>query len=386
MKFRNILLLVIVLLTACTSSGGAFPTRTPPAPDSPTLSVNTLPTQTLQPVMPDVFAASPPGEKMERDPLTGMDVKSANLERRPILIKVENLPRMNRPQWGLNAADLVFEYYTEEGTTRFAALFYGQDSEQVAPIRSARFFDMQLVHMYKAMFIFGSAYDDLLKALFASDFKDRLILEQPGSCPALCRFDPGGHNILMANTSALQKYFTDLGFDNTRQDLAGMQFSTQPPEGGDPSSQLFVRFSGAIYNRWDFDPASGRYLRFVDAEDDLNRTKEVYAPLVDRRTNEQIAMDNVVILLTDYVPVVLTKTSEVYDIPLQDKGWAYVLRDGKIYQADWVREKPDGILKLNLPDGSAFPLRPGRTWFEVLNRSSIWDNKDGVWRFNFRLP
>ena len=46
----------------------------------------------------------------------------------------ENLPRNHRPKYGLSAADLVYEYYTEAGTTRFIALFYGQDAETVGPI------------------------------------------------------------------------------------------------------------------------------------------------------------------------------------------------------------------------------------------------------------
>ena len=32
------------------------------------------------------------------------------LNRRPILIKVENLPRKDRPQYGLSLADIVYEY------------------------------------------------------------------------------------------------------------------------------------------------------------------------------------------------------------------------------------------------------------------------------------
>jgi hypothetical protein len=66
------------------------------------------------------------------------------LNRRPIVIKVENIPRQDRPQWGLTLADIVFEYYTEQGGTRFAAVYYGQEAEKVGPIRSARFFDFNV--------------------------------------------------------------------------------------------------------------------------------------------------------------------------------------------------------------------------------------------------
>ncbi|TLN16743.1 DUF3048 domain-containing protein, partial [bacterium] len=47
------------------------------------------------------------------DPLTGLAVSDASLlDRRPVIVKVENLPRDDRPQWGLPQADLIYEYYT----------------------------------------------------------------------------------------------------------------------------------------------------------------------------------------------------------------------------------------------------------------------------------
>ncbi len=56
----------------------------------------------------------------------------------------------------------MYEYYTEQGGTPFAVVFYGNNSETVGPIRSARFFDFNVIRMYKASFIFGYAYADLL--------------------------------------------------------------------------------------------------------------------------------------------------------------------------------------------------------------------------------
>jgi hypothetical protein len=57
-----------------------------------------------------------------------------------------------------------------------------------------------------------------------------------------------------------------------------MFFQLAMPSGGSPANQVYVRYSGAIYNRWDYDAASGRYLRFSDVENDINRDNEVYAP------------------------------------------------------------------------------------------------------------
>ena len=60
------------------------------------------------------------------------------LDRKPVIIKISNYPHGVRPQWGLSLADHAFEYYLEDGLTRFAGVFYGNDASQAGPIRSGR--------------------------------------------------------------------------------------------------------------------------------------------------------------------------------------------------------------------------------------------------------
>jgi len=377
----------VILLAACNTSPAVFPTSTSLRTDNWGTQPAIQETRTVTATQPVEEVIPQPSEKFPQiNPLTGLEVDPGILDRRPILVKIENLPRTSRPQWGLNSADIIYEYYTEEGTTRFAAIFYGEDTNQAAPIRSARWFDIQLVQMYHSIFVFGSAYSDLLNALFESDFKERLIIEQPDSCPALCRYDPRGHDYLMADTVELQTYIEKMGINNDRQNLAGLNFNPNLLPDGDKAAHVFIRFSGAIYNRWDYDLATGRYLRFSDVKDDIDHRAELYEPLYDRRTGLQVGTDNLVVILTDYVPLIITETSQVYDIPLMGTGWAYIFRDGQVYSADWVRDKSDGVLKFLYPDGTQFEFRPGKTWIEVLNRSSTWATEEESWRFEFKLP
>ncbi len=37
-------------------------------------------------------------------------------------------------------ADNVYEYYLEDGMTRFIGVFYGKDAKRVGPVRSAQTF------------------------------------------------------------------------------------------------------------------------------------------------------------------------------------------------------------------------------------------------------
>lgn len=320
------------------------------------------------------------------DPLTGLQVSNpALLARRPVIVKVENLPRDDRPQWGVSFADIVYEYYTERGGTRFAAVYYGNDSEIVGPIRSARFFDFNLVRMYKAAFVFGYAYADLYSALASSEFSDRLIVEGTKWADIFTRFDPKGRNILQVNTSLLSAALTRNKVDNSRQNLDGMLFQKQAPAGGQDGQQLFVRFSGGIYNRWDYDAATGKYLRFSDAADDVNRNNEKYTQLTDRLTQKPIAFDNVVVLQVSH-RYIQKPPDEVVDMTLIGEGSAWIARDGKVFPVKWKRAKAGDVLTLVNSDGTPFAFKPGQTWVEVHGTSSTVSSKDGVWKFVHSMP
>jgi hypothetical protein len=414
---RKIIVLVVLLsvLTGCVRATAvptptraatkrptqAQPSDTPLPPTSTIAPSSTpIPTATLAPY--PVEGLGPTGFPDNVDPYTGLEVADPTImNRRPVIIKVENLPREHRPQYGLSLADLVYEYYTEQGTTRFAAIYYGQDAPMVGPIRSGRFFDVNLVQMYKGVFVFGSAYYAVWNAIFTSDFATRVVLENPYSCPALCRFEPKGSNLLVANTSEINAYLKARVVDNFKQNQDGMLFKMIPPTGGENAAQVFVRFSGAIYNRWDFDPATGRYLRFEDVQNDVNHTNEVYAQLTDKSNAKPITAENVVTICVPHEYYAKTDETEVVKMIMDvnagsytgcdgkkyagGTGAAYVARDGQMYKVSWSTPKKSTILQLVGDDGKPFALKPGQTWFEVIGASSKVEQKDPSWRFTFAI-
>lgn len=374
---------LVVMLAACgpapvTRAPTSAPTASaaPAATDTPTSLPTEAPTATATALYPPQ-GYGPADFPAGVDPLTGLSVDPALLDRRPMVIKVQNLPRNSRPQWGLSLADIVFEYYTEEGTTRFAGVWYGSNADMVGPIRSGRFIDGDIVRGYKAVFAFGSAYEAEMTRFLDSDFASRLVIE--GSSTPLTRYDPNGFNYLMVNTADLNTYATKKGLTG-KQDLNGMSFKLETPAGGQPGTQVYVRYSSAIYNRWDYDPASGTYLRFSDTADASN-SPEQYAQLSDRLTNQPIAADNVVFL---YVTHELYSPG-IYDILFSGSGGAYAFRDGQIYKLKWQRNATD-VVSLSNPDGSAFAFKPGNTWFQVIGLNSSVKQADQSWRFTHIMP
>ena len=386
-KLLYVLVLLSVLLSACglvptaspTPTATPLPTATSTITDTPTATPTNTPTLTATPSYP-AEGYGPSNFPADVDPLTGLKVADpALLQRRPMVVKVQNLPRNGHPQWGLSLADIVFEYYTEEGTTRFAAVYYGQDASQVGPIRSGRFIDADIVRGYKAMFAFGSAYVAEMNRFRNSEFANRLVIE--GANTPLTRYDPNGFDYLMVNTANLSAYATQRDL-NQPQNLNNMVFKLPAPASGQPGTQVYTRYSGAIYNRWDYDATSGRYLRFSDNADANNGVAgEQYLQLTDRLNNQPIAFDNVVVLYVNhqlYAP-------NIYDILLSGSGDAYAFRDGQAYKVKWVRNDTD-VVSLTNPDGSPFAFKPGTTCFEVMGLSSTVVQTGPSWRFTHFMP
>jgi hypothetical protein len=332
----------------------------------------------------------PTGFPADVDPLTGIQVSEVeNLERRPLAIKVQIFPRNQRPAWGVSQADIVYDYYQNTGLTRFHALFLGQNAEIVGPIRSARLLDIELVEMYKSIMAFGGAEVRTRNRLYSQEFASRLVTEGSSNCPPLCRVDPSGFNYLVADTQELSNLADTKGIPNERQNLDGMSFNSVTPADGQSGIQVYARYSISAYLRWDFDPSTGRYLRFQDAQEANDLQSEAYAPFLDRTTEQQVAADNVVVIFVPHQYAFNSRpgANEVMEILLSGSGPAYAYRDGLVYQVNWNRPATDSVLFLTFQDGTAYSFKPGTTWIEVLGQSSKTESlPDGVWRFEMRIP
>jgi len=382
---KTILLTLLFLTMACQPLHG--PVSNPTSTPVPLLSATAPPTQ------PYVYLTPTPGYPEEGfgpasfpidiNPLTGLSTAPVFLDRRPMLIKVSNLPRAVRPQYGLSRADIVYEYYTEEGTTRFIAIYYGQDAQQVGSIRSARFFDEHIIRMYRGVFVFGSGDERVRERLYDSDFAERLIVEWLAGCPALCRPDPVT-NYLMADTVAVREYIREQGIPDERQDLDGMYFRLWAAEGGQAVRRVYAWYSAVIYNRWDYDPPSGRYYRYVDVENASGGQTEVYKPLRDALGDIPISADNLVVLLMPHT--FYSVSPEIVEVQFYGSGPAYAFRDGQAYELEWVRENEAGLYSLYTDDGDVYPFKPGTTWFEVMGLSTTINRNDKAWRFEMRFP
>ncbi len=126
-----VLLLTVVGLAAC---GGGSSNPDNSASQTPSASPTPTPTPTW--------------------PLTGISKMKASATKPVLVVKVENDPSV-RPQYGLGAADIVFEELVEGGITRFAAIFQSQFPKEIGPVRSVRHVDASIAAPVADFFAFS---------------------------------------------------------------------------------------------------------------------------------------------------------------------------------------------------------------------------------------
>jgi hypothetical protein len=403
--FKGILIVSMVLIvslafSACQGETNAVPTATQapsatltdtPQPTatqtpSPTATQTETPTPTASATStPTLVAYGPTGFPAFINPLTGLPVSnSRTLQRLPVLVKVSNFPRSLRPHAGLSFADLVFEYYIGAGATRFTAIYYGQDTKQAGPVRSARLIDISLGNAYQGILAFASA-DPFVYARVVNALLDRAISESASTCPGLCRTGTGDVNSVFVDTRELTNFAVEeREVPTAAPNLEGMRFDPMIPEGDGAGERLQVRYSIATISEWRYHVASGTYLRWIEQVDAANNVSLV--PLTDRLTDAQLASSNVVVLFAAYTELKPT----LHDIEILANTFgrrAILFRDGQMVELVWkaVGNKP---LQFFLTDGvTPAPFKPGNTWFEVVGlNSAVEEVIPGEWEVEFRIP
>ena len=413
----KILVILLVLVSACSirpndvSDIGIFtPTpfqpQTENASDSPysaaaptPLNLPTLaplpPTPTQVVILPESI---PPGISLPQfilpkdiNPLTGLPPSDPSLlERHPIAVKVANYPRYIRPQSGLTLADNIFEYYIEDGLTRFVAVFYSNNSEWVGPVRSGRFFDENIQRMYHAYLVFKFADKRVLSYFQTTDFADYLVTPTIGSCPPFHKMPNRNledYNNEYFNTVAWADCIARDDLENSRPAIRNGFFSETPPEPGLLGIQIFTYYSVDSYHYWVYRPDINQYIRYQERDDTRNGKEETYDVLMDNVNATPVHASNVVMLFAYHTFAnSFDADDEVYHIDLTGSGEAYVFRDGIGIVAKWYRTNKDQPLLLTTPNGTPIDLRPGITFYEVIGENSFADQGDGIWNFHHETP
>jgi hypothetical protein len=384
------MLAAAVTLTACLSTptptpmptAVPSPTRTPlptltAATTGVTAAATTETTPTLTKTVTPVATAAPvaqatPTVNPNIDPLTGITLSDPSvLLLRPLHICIDN-DTPSRPQYGLDRADVVYEYLMERFfNTRFTAVFWGQEADHIGPIRSARLVNTELTPQYDAMLVCSGASDPV-RWLLVTDkrFFNYGYLDIGLSDPNLKYFTVYGKNtvvntlLIETSTASIHQYLKDTNQEKTVK-VPGFTFSPSPPTtpAPAPAETISLPFPAECCAvQWTYDATTQRYLRIMNG-----------APHLDGTTKQQLSAANVIVL---YAPYVESDIDEGYgamgwQIGLRGEGKVTVFRDGVAIAGTWQRKELTDFMQLVDANGHAIPLHPGNSWIEIVPDSNF---------------
>jgi hypothetical protein len=369
--------LLIVLIVGCgqTSSEPADEPEAQESPSSeqegsspsqPTDTPTAAPTQepTAQPTATPQGWIGPDAYPDDVNPLTGLQVADPTiLDRRPLAVKVSNSVR---PPVGIEQADLIYEHLSEGQITRLTTIFYTNTPDLVGSVRSARLIDLEIIPMYKVFFACSGWSTGVGELMFAEGHGDLLMTQElPEPLFARKPFNVKALDNLFVEPAALWAEAERRGI-NQRPDLTpGMVFAEAVPEGGKPASKVRLRY-GASMPEWLYTAETGLWERWQDG-----------SPHVERFSHQPLSAANVIVIYADHRPDTevgddsLGKPSLWIDIYGETRdqpgeGDAVIFRDGRGFEARWVRPGPDRMLIFTDAEGNPLPLKPGITWFQVV--------------------
>ncbi|MBA7530730.1 hypothetical protein ES705_22940 [subsurface metagenome] len=269
---------------------------------------------------------------------------------RPLSIMVENSEGA-RPQSGLDKANIVYEVLAEGGITRFLAIYYNQDAEEVGPIRSARpyFVSKSLEHQAIYVHVGGSeeAYN-FIKEEKIDDINEFVDFEP--FWRTTDRIPP--HN-LYTSTLKLRKEANKLGYIEMikKQEY---QFETDRNEKltGRESDSILIPYNSIYTVSYKYQPESMKYLRFMNSE-----------PHVDSKTKEQLAVDNIII---QFAETKIIDEEGRLAIDFIGKGKGLVFFKGSSEEIIWEKQNLNSKTIFMYKEGDRIALTPGNVWIQIV--------------------
>ncbi len=295
-----------------------------------------------------------PNRPENENPLTGLTVEDpAVLHRRPIHVRVGN-DAGARPQVSLSKAEIVYEEIVEWWVTRFTAVFLSLSPETVAPIRSARLINTQLTQQYQAALANSGGSDGVRWEI--SQLPIVNLDEYFWPQPYFYRENEGWQTRLALNVEAARQLMKTEDMDADVQ-LRGFTFS-DTPVGGHAAESLYIPYpQRTSTTEWRYDPATGRYLRWVLGE-----------PLTDAVDGSQISAANVIVYYADHQKTDIVEDSNgatSIRIIVNGEGKAQIFRDGVMIEGKW-RTSGTQTPEFVFDNGQPIPLKRGNSWIEVV--------------------
>jgi hypothetical protein len=354
------ILATLAIVAAACGPAAAAPTPSPqavvsPRPPSPSPS----PTSTPRPsptVAPTPTPTPDPFLSNVAD-LSGRIVDPANAHRLPIAVMIDD-SRAARPQSGFNAASIVYQATADGYETRYMLVFQENDTRDVGPVRSARFFLAQWASEVKAAI---AHYGGDRRTRRHIKYNPQMFTDVDG----LGRGNKAYHRIksrraphnAYASTSSIRKVALKLGAEERMSRGIHLRpfIDPSPVEARAASQRIRIPYRTNVIS-YRYDRAANVYQRSIDGKAHID-------PADDRR----VAPTNVVLLFHKFrIDTKIERGHSRPDIRTLGSGDALVFREGRVVKATWSKERDTTATIITDADGKEIPLVRGQTFIQVV--------------------
>lgn len=292
-------------------------------------------------------------------PLDGLKYYPEELERRPVVISIDNHPGA-RQQAGLSQAEIIYECEVENPYTRYLCVFLAKEPEMIGPVRSARPYLIYYALEYDGIFVHvgGSqaAFAELAR-LSAADV-DGLYSN------SLWRFGDTGkyapHNVYTDLKSIREEaekygYRTEAEFDGYSFAASDRKLSSDYSE-SQTAEKLDITYNRENTTSYTYDKEKKMYLRYKDGEEHT-----------DELTGDQLSAKNI---------LVLNMSKQVLDndgrlaLGSVGSGEGYYISDGEAVSITWQKKSEKSSTRFYSGEDE-IELNPGNTWVQVVSPATV---------------
>ncbi len=351
------LMLALVLVLAACGETPAEPTSEPKP--APTPAVVPVPTPTPEP--------EPTPYDGPVNPLTGLPMDGEQVKKRPVAIMLNNL-REAQPQLGQSQADILYEVLAEGGITRMLGVYQSVEGVgKIGSIRSARPYYLELALGHDAIYIhaggsedayakirqWGVASLDGVRGPYMSNNENGNLMWRD---PVRRRSYSLEHTVVTTGDAIRERF---AGYSSLRQEheegyAYTMDFAQDgTPAGGAPAEKITIPFSNYKTGVFHYDADTGLYL-----------AEQYGGPYLDGDTEQQVAVTNVVVILT-----ACRNTGDKYGhitVDLSSGGAGYFACGGQVIGITWSKQAPDGQLVYQDLNGNPLTFGAGRTYVNIV--------------------
>lgn len=278
--------------------------------------------------------------------------KKMQSDERPVGVMIDNDNGYARPQMGLETAYMVYEIIIEGGSSRFFALFKGDNLEKVGPIRSSRHYFLDYAQEHDAIYVHLGWSDRA-----AAEIPARGINNINGLYESIFwrdyTYDRTWHNSY-TGLDKVKKLSEQKGYRLTTDKTHLPYFETDRTPAGESGKNLSLAYSNFYKVSFQYNEETKLYDRFINGKPHMSQT------------GNGLTAKNIIVYNVSNTNLNDGINPDRQELLNTGTGEGYYLTEGVAQKIKWSKQSHSGQTVYTLENGEPLTLNPGNTYVELV--------------------